>query len=237
MFVGPPEALKTACLKVLTGYPNALPLTDINTQQLTKLRDAIAAGIIKTLALLDLQKLYERDPQTALNAEGNIRALACEGFTAASFQSQEVNRMTARCVVMAAMTNALMEHNFERWNKTGFARRFLFSMFALADPDVLVDAILKWEKLPLSFNFITPPASRSIPFTVTVAERQELQKFVRFQYGKTEPLHMLCKIYAVLKWHYNRDKAKKQKLESDRAMTVIADFGESLGREGTRLTL
>lgn len=233
MLVGPPEALKTALLRTLSPYPNAVLVTDINTQQITRMRENIASGITRSIVVQDFQKIYERDGDTAANLEGNLRALASEGFTAASFENQQVNRMTARCVVMGALTIECQNRNFDRWEKSGFNRRFLWSLFILKNPDVLTEAIFNWSKLPLSRRFIPPPTSQTIPMKVTEKERRALGPFVRYQYGvaKTEPLQMLIKMYAVLKWHYT-DLGKPK-----RAWEVITDFAESLTKEGAKLEL
>jgi len=233
MLVAAPEALKTSILRVLKEYPSALLLTDVNTQTLVRMRDRIAGGEVRSIVMLDLQKIYERDGDTARNVEGTLRAMASEGFSSASFQSQEINRMTARCVVMGAITQDLLEKKFEGWKSSGFARRFLFPMFQLEDPFILTDAIIRWEKIDLGRSFIPPPASRKIPMLVTQAERSKLRAFVIHQYGKTEPFQMLIKVYAVLKWHYGERNGKHK----NHAWDIVEDFAESLGRDGAKLKI
>jgi hypothetical protein len=232
MLVAAPEALKTSILRVLKEYPSALLLTDVNTQTLVRMRDRIAGGEVRSLVMLDLQKIYERDGDTARNVEGTLRAMASEGFSAASFQSQEINRVTARCVVMGALTQDLMEKKFEGWKSSGFARRFLFPTFRLEDPEMLTDAIVNWEKIDLGRSFIPPPANRRIPMLVTKTERSKLRAFVLHQYGKTEPFQMLIKVYCVLKWHYGQRNGKPKHYAWD----IVEDFSTSLGRDGAKLT-
>lgn len=231
MLVGPPEALKTAFMKSLERYPTALLLSDLNTQQLAKIRQNVTSGTVKTVVILDWQKLYERDKDTAANVEGNLRALASEGFTSASFEPDGINRRVAHAVVMGALTNNLLEQHYVRWQTSGFMRRFLFPSYVLKNPYVLSEAINSWEKIPLSDRFISPPANGEIPFNVTENERKLLQAFTKYQYGISETHHTICKIFAVLKWHY-REMGKPKE-----AWRVITDFGESLGKEGAVLEL
>lgn len=231
MLTAGPEMLKTSFLKVLEEYPSAAMLSDLNTQQLIKMRDQIAGGLIRSMVFLDFQKVYERQGPVSLNVEGHLRSLASEGFTNASFENSRMNRMIARSVIIAALTPALKTDNFERWEKTGFARRFLFVLYRLRSPEDLTAAIKRWEKKSLGLRSIPTPANASIPFLLTPEETAKAEVYIRYQYGRTEPLQNLCKIWSVLKWHYDVRLKKKGK-----AAELIADFSESLSHEGADVT-
>jgi hypothetical protein len=90
---------------------------------------------------------------------------------------------------------------------------------------------MNWEKLDLGTRFIPPPMNKTIPFKVTPAERRKLQVIVQHQYGKTETLQTIMRIYAVLKWHYTRMHRPAF------AWKVIEDFAPSLGKKGARLEI
>lgn len=235
MFVGPPATLRSTLLAGLERhYHNALMLSDVNAQSLAVLRGSIAQGTTRTLVLPELQKLYERDPRTAANVEGNIRAMAAEGFASAGFEDARVNRLKARCVVIGAVTDTLQAKMFRPWEDTGFNRRFLWPLLTLDDPDVLERAIE--EQTLIDFDPVpAPPIPQdAIPDTTTKQERVALKAMVRYQPGGAHAtqLSLMVKMCAVLKWAHRR-----QGRPAGDAMRVLRDFAVTLGKHGARLVV
>lgn len=228
MLVGPPEALKTSFLSVLDRYPNALVLSDLNIKTLTAMRQDISAGQIRTLALTEIRKLYERNIQTAANIEGHIRALVDEGFRAASFQDQRVRGFTARCMVMAGMTEKFYMEHFEKWSDSGFSRRFLWCIYRLKDPNAILRAIEKWTKLDVgTVPIIEIPASGVIQNAVSDKERQWILTLLKFQTGgKVIPFQLMSRILATLRWHYKRTGDKRDPIDT------LKEFAIMLSRDG-----
>jgi hypothetical protein len=235
MVVGPPNALKTTFLKVASEYPNAFPLTDLNSVQLSKMKSSITAGEIRTLVFTDLQKLFERHSFTSGNLEGNIRALVDEGFQGAKFDSnQRVNRTIAKAGVIGALTSSFYDENADRWLDNGFARRFLWAFIKLNDPEILAEAVADWERLEFGNAAIPPiPTSRSIPNNLSKAERKSLYDCVKYQYGRQAiPYQLICKIGCVLRWYYAHIGKKVNALE------IVKEFASCLSRdtEGSEIT-
>lgn len=235
MLVGPPASLKSAMLAVLDRhYHNALMLSDVNMPTLVNQRPAMAQGTIRTLVLPELQKVYERDPRTAVNVEGTLRALVAEGFASASYEDPRPNRTLARCMVVGGMTQETQALNFKRWEDTGFNRRFLWPLIQLDNPEVLEEAVLEWLALDFDGKSFPPlPASR-IPNTTTRAERDTLRNLVKYQPGGSHAtqLSLLVKMLAVLKW-WNKERGAR----IPQAMETVREFARTLQRTGARLTV
>lgn len=236
MLVGPPAVLKSTFIEVLDRhYPDALMVSDMNARSLVQLREAIAAGRIRTLVLPELAKLYERNEQTAANLEGTLRAMVAEGFQAASFEDSRVNRVRARAMVMAAMTNAIQERHFTSWEETGFNRRFLWSLIYLEDSGMLERAVVEWRRLDFQLRHImrAPMTGGKIPNLTTAAERDHLRVAVKYQPGGDHAiqLHLLVKAFAVLRWWYQEVGDPRD------AMYIVETFSKSLGRDGIGLRL
>src|SRR6476646_6884687 len=105
MLVGPPGVLKSTFIASgLSDYPSALVLSDLNVQQLVRLRDDLSGGRYTSIGFTEFEKLYQRASSTSENIEGHIKALVEEGFTRASFEDQRMATMSARALVVGAMT-------------------------------------------------------------------------------------------------------------------------------------
>lgn len=236
MLVGPPGALKSTMVSVLERqYSDAIMLSDINARTLNDLRDQIAQQSIRTLVLPELQKLYERHPYTASNVEGTLRALAGEGFAAASFEDQRVQRLRARATVISAMTPSTVSERFKAWESSGFNRRFLWALVRVQDVTVLDRALYNWQKLNFRMRSIPqPPVQGRIPNLTTKQEREQVRQWVRYQPGGSPILQaqVLAKMLAVLKWWYREIGDRPQE-----GLNVIRAFVPALGREGTTLEL
>lgn len=235
MLIGAPGVLKSTLLGFLDrNYSDALAVSDINARGLIELRDQIAGGIVRTLILPEMFKLYERHATTASNVEGTLRALAAEGFHASSNQDQQIQRTIARCMVIGGMTPMLMEANSRRWRDSGFSRRFLWSLIALENPQALTRAVVEWSPVNIGINSSLPPVPGSkIPFnSVTRGEREKIEMFVKYQQGAPHNLQhlLLCKMLVVLRWWY---RMQKDRVDPDReAWQSLVLFSRTLGKSG-----
>lgn len=235
MVVGPPGVLKTTFVGVLDGqYQDAVAVSDINVKSLIKLRDAIASGKINTLVLPEFAKLYERADVTALNVEGTLRAMAAEGFTAASFEDSRINRLTARAMVIGALTPPTVEVHFNRWEDSGFNRRFLWLLVRLADPMALERAAINWQRINFRLAHVPlAPLGTNIPNKTTRRERERLANMVKYQPGGDHAIHiqMMIRICAVLRWWYAESGQPRN------AMETMERFAPAIGKSGVALEL
>lgn len=235
MLVGPPGVLKTTFVSVLDKqYQDAIMVSDINVKSLIQLRDAIASGKINTLVLPELAKLYERADVTAKNVEGTLRALAAEGFAAASFEDSRINRLTARAMVIGAMTPSVVTQHFTAWEESGFNRRFLWCLLKLADPNALERAAVNWQRINFRMAHVPlPPLSGGIPNKTTHRERQRLATIVKYQPGGDHAIQIqvLIRILAVLRWWYAESGSARN------AMDTMEAFAPALGKHGVALHL
>ena len=235
MLVGPPGALKSTLSAALTQFSDALLLSDINIPTLTNLRDALAGGSINTLVFTELPKVYERNPQTALNIEGTLRAMASEGFSAASFEDSRIARRRAHATIVGALPPKIVDRHFARWEESGFNRRFLWAVYGLKGAYILDDAAVDLERLDLGVRDIPrePPLGRTIPMLLSADEKRRVKLLVSQQPGTshTQQIQLLSRMWAVLKWWHRENGDPK------RANETIEAFSKSLTRDGADLDL
>lgn len=235
MLVSPPGTLKSTLAEMTNHYPDALLLTDLNVQTLIDLRDSLTSDNIRTLVFSELQKLYERNPQTSSNLEGTLRALASEGFSGASFQDQRVNRRKAFATIIGAMPPAFVDKRFKSWDESGFNRRFLWATYGVKGAHILDDAAVELKKLDFGIRDVLrpPPLSMSIPYLLTDAEKARVKMFVKHQPGgsHSQQIQLLSRVWSVLKWWHRENDSIKE------ADTTIVAFAASLTRGGTDLVI
>jgi hypothetical protein len=233
MFVGPPANLKTAVIEIMDNYPNAIVLSDLTVKQGVGLREDISANKIITLAFADFAKLYQRGTAGAMNIEGYVRALPAEGFRKANWEDSRMVCTPARALILGCMTNRFYTLHYSQWLDDGFARRFLWSHFHLADPELILNAIVEGERIDFSdktgFNPKIPTSKGAIPWSTNATEGHELRMLLKNQPGPELGLILLKKMIAALRWKFPREKNKP--------MDIIHDFAKSLTREGVELTL
>lgn len=225
MLVGPPEQLKTQFISMLTDYPRTLVLSDLTTRELSDFHQELGSAY-KTLGFTAFEKVSQRDPNVATNLVGHLTALAEEGFRGSYKIDKRQRSYHAKCLIVGAVPQYFYDLNFKAWMESGFHRRFLWPTFKLSDPDIIRQAIARWQPLNLregSLGFPIP--TESIQYTVSDEERHRLSRFLHEGEGLASPLILLSKIYAVLKWRYQQmnDPAVV-------AMAILDDFSESLRR-------
>lgn len=232
---GPPGVMKTTILRALDPYESVLTLSDVNSKMLTGvIKSQLTSNAIKTLVLPEVQRIYERDPRTAQGVEGTLRSLVEEGFSGASFEDPTVSRFTARALVIGAMTDKFRDDNWQRWNDSGFARRFLWVLVRLGDPSILLNAV-EAGRMAQVMDEVTPMPQPIAPIPpIDQALRKRIRPLVRKQPKPANVQYeLLCRMCAVLKFYYERNKSKKDPLET------IQEFGGAIlgGAELTGLVI
>lgn len=233
--VGPPGVMKTTILRALDPYESVLTLSDVNSKMLTGIiKSQLTSNAIKSLVLPEVQRIYERDPRTAAGVEGTIRSLVEEGFSGASWEDPTVSRFTARALVIGAMTDKFRDENWQRWNDSGFARRFLWVLVRLGDPTILMNAVEAGRMAQVSDEIVQMPQPLAQIPAIDTAMRKRIRPLVRKQPKPSNVQYeLLCRMCAVLKFYYERAKSKKDPLET------INEFGGSIlgGAELTGLVI
>jgi hypothetical protein len=232
MLVAPPAALKSTLIEeTLSQYPNALTVTDLNINTLVKLRDDLISNRYATIAFEEFEKLYQRHSSTASNMEGSIKAMVEQGFNRASFEDVRMGGIKAQVLIIGGMTPQFHSAKYDTWAKNGFARRFLWSIFTVDNPEVIMEAIHEWKRLNLWEGFSRRfPGLAGIPWKIEDSESRYLMSLTKDQPGQSTPYVLLKKVFCVLRWKYDRTDPK-------RAMRIMKDFAPSLTKNGARLIL
>lgn len=224
--VSPPGQFKTSILRCLEKIDGVVLRSDVTTQDLNRIRDEIAAKKIRTLVFLDFQKIFERRMDTAVNVVGNVRALVDEGYIGLTESATEGNELTARATVLAAITPGCERAHRTDWVLNGFARRMLFAVYRLRNPNIIPAAIVGNTPIAIASRAVYPPVNGIIPWTVTTEESELLLRMLRHQHGRETPLTFLQKIVCVMRWNFKRLH------QDDRSMDIMKDFAEALGKIG-----
>ena len=228
MVVAPPGTLKSTLIKLaLEDYPDALLLSDMNVNTLTSLKNSLLDQRYVTLGFGEFEKLYQRNPATATNIEAHVKALIEEGFARASFEDQRAPVMPARCAVIGGITPSMYSRKFTQWQENGFARRFIFPSYTLANPDAIMDAISNWKAISFGKVMTQTPVPKKIPYNITPKENAILKKSILNQPNHETPFVIVKKIFCVLKWRYSPTKA----------MDIYQDFAQSLQTKGAFLEI
>jgi hypothetical protein len=230
MLVGPAGVLKSSIIKsALKPYPQALVLTDLNINTLSKMKDDLVSGRYHTLAFEEMQKLYERNPSTAKNIEGAIKAFVDQGFLHPAFADQRMVGLEARMMVIGAMTYSFYSLNYSGWRESGFARRFIWMFYRTSSYDIIGDAIEQNKDILLDGIPRLWPQDRMIPYDITAAEAKWLRNALRDQVDDMTSQILLQKIYCVLKWKY--------KEKPGRAREIIEQIEPLLTKNGGEVDL
>ena len=226
MLVAPPGHLKSTIIKEsLVLYSDSLILSDLNVSTLSQLKNSLVSGRYNSIGFGEFEKLYERNPGSASNLEGHLRALVEEGFDKMSFQSPEMIGVTARVLLVGGITPVSYAKRWQSWLDSGFARRFIWSHFKLADEDAIVRAIREWKRISFGKISTAIPANKNIEYVVQKRDARELELMLDHQPSKETPYTLLKKVFCVLVWRYGRKKA----------FAILHDFSESLQRGGATL--
>jgi len=228
MLIAPPGTLKSTLIRLaLENYPDALLLSDMNVSTLNTLKNSLLDQRYVTLGFGEFEKLYQRNPATAINIESHVKALIEEGFSRASFEDQRIPGMTARCAVIGGITPSLFSRKFTAWQENGFARRFLFCSYTLANPEAIMESISAWKAISFGKVSAQIPVPKKIPYNITHDENAALKKSIMTQPDRETPFVIVKKLFCVLKWRYNAHKA----------MEIYQDFSECLQSKGAFLQI
>jgi hypothetical protein len=236
MIVGPAGVLKTTFLDILDEYPNAVCSSNLNTQTVVKMLPEAVNGSLRSIVIPDLQAIYAGDPRTSARLEQMIMQLTGEGSRGPSWADSRFQKFKSRCAIFGAMTPDHFERYSNRWEASGFLRRFLWASYSLSDPEVLMNAIEQWKRADLGAISSLPvpqiPGSRSIPDSLTRDERRSIRLWLKHQPGPHEiQFSMLCRATAALRWSYQQQRVKLNALDTMRA------FAETLQKDAARVTL
>ncbi len=177
MLVGPPGVLKTTLLDVLDeNYHNALSVSNAFMQTMGKLQSAFYNGQVRSLCFPDLQSVYAGDPRTSGRIEQMMMQLSGEATrTVSGGQDSRYSKFKGYCTIFACMTETFHQARADRWDGIGFLRRFLWSTYTLADPEVLIRAIMEWTRADLgSYRIPEIPTNVFIKESLTAEERKEI---------------------------------------------------------------
>lgn len=203
IFVSPPQQLKSSIIKCLKVFGDAFVISDLNAQKLNELREDLSTGRYTTVAFLEFNKLYQRNPISAANLEGTLQALIAEGWRGSSHDDPRMATTEARCLMIGGMTSNTYESRYKGWKDGGFLQRILWCHYMLRDPKSIGDAIEHQEPIDLGGEVWALPGA-PIHFALDDAERKEIRKMIQAQASETIPFSLLLKIACVLKWHYGK---------------------------------
>lgn len=223
--VSPPQQLKSSIIKKLKLFPDAMVVSDLNYQQVNVVREDMCTGRYNTLAFVEFNKVYQRNPATASNLEGCIASLVCEGWSGPPHEDQRAARDEARCLVIGGMTKSTYTARLKSWMENGFAQRFLWVHYKLLDDSIIGDAIATQEPIDLSGDLWTQP-NGPIKWNLEPHETTTIREWCANQPGSEKlPYSLMLKIACVLKWRYQKSfKTKDQNMH----MKVLGQFKKLL---------
>jgi hypothetical protein len=231
MLVGPPGSFKTTIAEITDCYPNAGVASDLTIKQASRFREDMSGGKLTTIAFTDFSKLYQRHSSTAANIEGFLRGITAEGYRTTNWEDSRAQMIPARALVVGCMTQSFYMQHITQWKEDGFSRRFLWSFFRLANPDIIIDAIAKETKIEFTGNGFNAriPTTNFIKMDCSKEEVKQLLKFARFQDSKEIGLILLKKMLSALKWKFPKERRKPIK--------ILEEFSQSLGKDGAVMTI
>lgn len=224
-FVSPPQQLKSSIIKKMRMFPDALVISDLNFQQISTYKDDLCAGRYATIAFVEFNKIYQRNPATAANLEGTLASIVCEGWAGPPHEDQRAAKDEARSLLIGGMTKSTYSHRLQQWMESGFAQRFLWVHYKLQDDSIIGDAIERQEPIDLSGEMWTQP-NGPIRWNLDERETAQIRVWVQNQPGGEKlPYSLLLKIAVVLKWRYQKSaKTRDQNMH----MKVLGEFSKLL---------
>lgn len=234
MIAKPPGNMGTTFIKAAaTMHSDVMIASDLTLPSFKVMRDDFTGGRYTGLALLEMDKLYSRQQSTAMNMEGLIKGLVEEGWSGFATEDMRTIGPETRAHVQGTMTLSLLRKNNERWLDNGFARRFLWITYTLAEPWRIKDAVHEWKLIEMGTINSRRPVNRRIPYRMEEKESEMLGGMCREQPGGNATAYVLLKkIFCVLRWKYPIKNGGP-----DRAMDIMKDLGPALTTKGGKLNL
>lgn len=233
MIVGPPGSFKTTMIvSAIEPHPTAMIVSDLNVQQWLKMKEDFVTERFTCLGFTDYEKVYQRHPSTAENVEGIVKALVSEGFGTGPGGDQRMPRMLARALVIGGMTQHCLEANFDKWQKNGFMRRFIWLLVGVANPEAITAAIRRWEKIEFG-KIAYRPANKQIKVELSPSRSAHIEKVMKYQAGTQGTAYVLMKkIVAVMEWKYGNKNGSKNRIAE-----LLDDIAPALSKDGGKIFL
>ena len=235
MLIGPAGVLKTTLLDVLdNNYSNALAVSNSYMSTMQKLLPAFYNGQVRSLCFPDLQSIYAGDPRTSGRIEQMMMQLSGEATrTIGGNEDSRYAKFKGYCTMFAAMTPSFYTSHINKWEESGYSRRFLWSTYTFEDPDILMRAIAQWTKADLGIDRVPQcPIGGSIQDVLKQPQREEIMTWLRHQPQPHEiQFQIMCKATSALAWHYKRHGVNKV------AMDTMRKFSETLQHDAALLRL
>ena len=226
--IAPPGCLKSTIIKnSLQCYPDCLRLSDLNVKVLSDMKGSFIEGKYTTMAFGEFEKLYQRNPNTAANLEGQLKAMVEEGFSKNSFEDARTITFESRVLLIGGITPGCYTRLYTRWSEGGFSRRFLWCSYVMDNPNVIADAIDKWKSLNFGKSTKEYPNSGIIPYSVNKTESSTIRGMLGSQPAVDSPFVLMKKILCVLKWRHRQKKA----------FEILEDFAEALAERPAKLVI
>jgi len=232
MLVAYPGMLKSTIIRAsLQHHNSAIVNSDMNVHQWIKLREDFVTGRYNAIGFTDYEKIYQRHPSTSKHVEGIIAGLVAEGYGISPTSDQRMPYVPARAFVAGAITSTCFERHYSDWTETGFLRRFLWMVYTVSNPDAIMEAIRRWQKL--NFGRVSfRPANGEIPMEVDDQRSRLLENMMKSQPGANGTAYVLLKkICAVLDWKYSPGSGK------ERTNEILRDIAPALSKNGGKLEL
>jgi hypothetical protein len=224
MLVAHPAGLKSQMIETLKIHERALILGDANVPSITRLRDDVAMGRYRTLGFTEFEKLYQRNPTTAINVEGHLRAFVDEGFRNPVWEDARMTTKKAFCMVIGAITPQAYMAHYSKWQDSGFGRRFIWMHYCLSDPDIITEAIHRWQRIRFPGLTMLQLDGEELAYNLTESESRLLRKMLEID---ANTAYILLKKIAVVLKHAT----------GKRFMEIIEDVAPCFKGEGGELVV
>jgi len=236
MLVGPPGSFKTTIIEAaLNSHTDALTLSDLNVQQWLKMKDEFVSKRYTCLGFGEFEKIYQRHPATASNLEGIIKALISEGYGTGPGGDPRMPRLKARSCVIGGITTDCFERHYADWQRNGFLRRFIWFTIAVKDPEMIMTAIRKWERINLG-KISYRPAEADIEVKISEDHSKEIEHIMKGQPGLHGTGYVLMKkTCAVLEWKYGAVNGNRKTKAKSRAIELISCLAKAMSKDGDEM--
>jgi hypothetical protein len=171
-----------------------------------------------------MEKLYARNPATAVNIEAHLKQFVEEGLRHFSHEDSSSAIMPARAMVIAGLTPGLYGRMFSNWTESGFARRFMKVQFTMENEHAILDAIHKWQKITLPIPTVWENKIL-LPYNLTEKDSRLIMEIIKEQPDST-PTALLKRVAVVLKSRFPNEWSK-----------ILLNFAPALSRNGALLRI
>lgn len=230
MIIGPPGSFKTTMIETaLEQNPECMIVSNMNAKQWAQIRSDFVNKTKTCIAMGEFELLYKRNQATAQMCEGIFHQLASEGNLGSQMSDPTMQRAKARALVIGGITVDCYERRFRDWKESGFARRFLWMLVHVDDPEKILRAIREWKRIDFGAVYMKP-ANGQILMDLTERESLMCESILKTQIGLQGTGYVLMKkIVCVLKWKYKRSPKRFQE--------IIEDVAPAFSERGAELIL